>query len=375
MPMFRTLCLFACLGFATQLSAQDKSAELFKPQGPVIKIAINLDNENLNLIKREPRKYVRATFQGGDVRLEDVAIHVKGAAGSFRNWDDKPALTINFDKFKKDQRFSGLDKMHINNSVQDGSYFCEMVSAELFRRANVPVARCTHARVELNNRKAGLYVLKEGFDKTFLKRYFENNDGVLYDGGFLMDIDAPLKIDSGTSDRKDLQVLLKACQEGDPKKRWDALNKLVDIDRFVSLCVVEVLACDWDGYARNRNNYRLYHDPKSDKFTFFAHGKDQMFQNPGDGLWHGWQSHVGRAVLDHPEGKKKYIDRMKQLCERDFTTEAMFKVIDEALPRAKEAMEKIQPGAGKQFENEANALKERIKQRVEFVKRELPKLK
>ena len=113
-----------------------------------------------------------------------VGVHLKGAAGSFRNVDDKPALTLNFDRFVEHQRFHGLDKIHLNNSVQDPAWMTEIVCGDLFLAAGVPTARATHAVVDLAGRPRGLYVLKEGYNRTFLKRYFQNPNGNLYDGGF-----------------------------------------------------------------------------------------------------------------------------------------------------------------------------------------------
>lgn len=354
----------------------DKAAELFNPKSPPLKIEITVDKANKAQLDKDPRKYVRCTFKAGDTTFDDVAIHLKGAAGSFRGFDDKPAFTINFDKLKKDQAFFGLDKIHLNNSVQDGSYFNEIIAADLCARAGLPAARFIHVRLELNGRKVGMYLLKEGYDKTFLKRYFSDASGNLYDGGFLQDIDAPLKQDSGSGKgHADLKVLVAACREGDAKKRWEALQKNLDIDRFVTLCVMETLIGDWDGYARNRNNYRLYHDPKTDKFVFIPHGKDQLFQNPGEGLWHGWQGMVANAVLNHPEGKKLYIAKMNQVVKDVFTVDSVNKLVDDYVPRAKEIAAKIDPNWPKGFEGEANNVKKRVKDRIDFVNRELKNLK
>src|SRR5260370_9148043 len=94
---------------------------------------------------------------------------------------DRPALTLNFDKFNEGQRFHGLDKIHLNNSVQDPTWMTETICSELFRDAGVPAARTSYARVELNGRDLGLYLLQEGMEKTFLRGYFSNPGGNLYD--------------------------------------------------------------------------------------------------------------------------------------------------------------------------------------------------
>ena len=168
---------------AGEIGRADASEEFFT-NGPVPHLKIEITGTNWTALQRNSRAYVRATIHDGDKVYTEVGIHLKGAAGSSRDLNDKPALTLKFDKFRDGQRFHGLDKIHLNNSVQDGSYMTELICGELFRAAGVPAARTTHARVGLNGRDLGLYVLKEGFNKTFLRRYFSDPNGNLYDGGF-----------------------------------------------------------------------------------------------------------------------------------------------------------------------------------------------
>src|SRR5262245_21794333 len=91
------------------------------------KFVITLDDANLKLMRQDPRKYVRALVRDQHGEFKDVAMHLKGAAGSFRNFEDKPALTLNFDKFTAGQRYHGIDKLHLNNSVQDPTYLTEII--------------------------------------------------------------------------------------------------------------------------------------------------------------------------------------------------------------------------------------------------------
>ena len=354
----------------------DPSVEFFKPTGPVPVFKITVEKAEADSLRREPRKYVKCALQVGNQTFKDVAIHLKGAAGSTRGFDDKPAMTLNMDKLKDNQLLFGMDKFHLNNSVQDPTYLNEILCGELALANNLPAARGTHALVELNGRKLGLFVLKEGFDTTFLRRHFADTSGNLYDGGFLTDIDHPLQLDQGTPKmHKDLQDLVKLCREPNAEKRFAALDKVLDIDRMVTNAALQVIGADWDGYCRNRNNYRVYFDPKSGKAVFFPHGMDQMFQNPHDAVWHGWGGIAARAVLDTPEGKKRYIARLKEMTEKHFTVEKWNRRIDELVPRMKEALDSVHKGSGKNFDNEVRAYKDRIRQRAEYLKREVPKLK
>src|SRR6185295_20034700 len=105
--------------------------------------------------------------------------------------------TLNFDKFARGQRFHGLQKIHLNNSVQDPSYLSEALARELFLDVGVPSPRAGHAFVRIEGRDAGLYVLLEGWNKQFLKRHFKSVKGNLYDGGSGGDVTKALKVGNG----------------------------------------------------------------------------------------------------------------------------------------------------------------------------------
>jgi len=117
---FVLLCGLAALAPAQQAKPAEESAEFFK-SGKVLELAIELGPKELESLRREPRKYVAATLKEGDKVYRNIGLHVKGAAGSTRSIDDKPGLTVNMDKYVEGQRFRGMDKLHLANSVQDPS--------------------------------------------------------------------------------------------------------------------------------------------------------------------------------------------------------------------------------------------------------------
>ena len=245
-------------------------ADIFEP-APLRKIKIEIKGAALQKLTQDNRRYAPAVFRDGDVVLTNVGIHLKGAAGSFRDFNDRPALTVNFDKFAPSQNWHGLHKIHLNNSVQDGSMLTENICGELFRQAGVPAPRVSNARVELNGRDLGVYVLIEGFDKTFLHQYYKKANGHLYDGGFCQDINNTLQLTGGEPNQPqpELKALAAAAQERDLTRRWEKLQELLDMDRFLSFCALEIMTWDWDGYLLKPNNYKLYWDPQANKITFF----------------------------------------------------------------------------------------------------------
>src|SRR5258706_3527822 len=108
------------------------AAELFS-NGLPVQINIQISDEDVKALKKDSRKYVRATLIEGELVYTNVGLHLKGSAGSFRQIDDpKPPFTLSFNQFNLEQRFHGLRKIHLNNSVQDGSYLNELLAGALF---------------------------------------------------------------------------------------------------------------------------------------------------------------------------------------------------------------------------------------------------
>src|SRR5438874_3558527 len=315
-PALLTMLFFGQLSSAADAEAVKDSDALFN-SGQVLNLSIELGPKELDSLRREPRKYVKATLKEGDkIVFRDVGVHLKRAAGSFRGIDDKASLTINMHKFKDGQRFHGLDKFHLANSLQDPSYVSELICGELFRAAGVPASRVAHAVVTVNGRRRGLYYLKEGYDKFFRQRHFGNAGGNLYDGGFLRDIDQPLQLLSTKGDVKDqadLKKLVAAARDRDPKRRFERMEKLLDLDKFVSFLVLEVITWDWDGYPMNRNNYRVYHEPKRDKIVFIPSGMDQMFGDPNGTVLPNFQGLIAQALLQTPQGRERYLARFREI--------------------------------------------------------------
>lgn len=342
--------------------AKPDASDPFFANGEIPRLKIEISPEELNKLRADQRAYVRCKVIENDQKeYREVGVKLKGAAGSFRNFDDKPALTLNFDKYLRDQTFHDMEKIHLNNSVQDPSYLSELICAELNLAAGVPATRATHARVWLNGRDVGFYVLKQGFDDPFLKRHFPSSKGNLYDGGFLQEIDAKLEKDSGKGpdDHSDLQALVAACREGDPAKRAQRVSELLDVEKFISFMALELMGCHWDGYCQNRNNYRVYFDPDTKKAHFFPHGMDQMFGDTNFGVLHTPGALAANVVMQNPEWRGRYRDRLHELVPL-FNPEKLHKRIDEVQARIQPVLKQMNEGFARDQENHARGLKDRL---------------
>jgi spore coat protein CotH len=372
-----SIALLALVPANVRAQKANKESEAFFKSDKVIHIEIDIGKKELDSLRREPRKYVKATLKVEGQVYPDIGLHVKGAAGSSRGIDDKPGLTLNMDKFDGEKLFHGMDKFHLANSVQDASYVSEFICGELFRAAGVPASRVSFATVTINGRKRGMYYLKEGYDKNFLKQYFKNTDGNFHDGGFLREIDQPLQLlrsKNDVKDRADLKALNAAARIADAKQRFEKLEKVLDMDRFISYLALEAITWDWDGYPMNRNNYRIYHDPARDKLIFLPSGMDQMFGNPGGPILPGFQGLVATSVINTPEGKKRYFARMAEIQKDIFQPEKLVKRLDELQARIQPALTAVDKGAGQGYPAQINRMKDLIRQRAKSVEQQLKKV-
>src|SRR5438105_4813164 len=294
-------------------------ADLFT-NGPVPRLRIEIAPNRLAELRRSSREYVPAMLREGPATYENVGIHLKGSTGSFRGVDDKPALTLSFGKFVPGQRFHGLEKIHLNNSVEDPSYLNEALGSELFRAAGVPAPRVSHSIVELNGRSLGLYVLKEGFTEDFLGIHFRQTTGNLYEPGPGHDADQLLKknFGNGARDQSDLKALAAAAKDPDLAQRWQRLKQNLDMERFISFMAMEVITGHRDGYCLARNNFRIYHDVDTDKILFFPHGMDQLFGKSPSTVQPRMNGLVARAVMETSQGRQQYRQRVGFLLTNAF---------------------------------------------------------
>lgn len=355
------------------------AAEALFTRDPIPKLRIELTPDNLNKLRQSAREYVTATVRETavgantpEVTYSNVGVHLKGGAGSYRNVDDRPGLTLKFDKFAPGQTFHGLEKLHLNNSVQDPTLMSENLGNALFREAGVPATRVTYARVWINDRDMGVFVLKEGFDDAFLRRFFENPKGTLYEGGFLRDIDGgmPERVNKARKDPSKISALIAASREGDPAARKKKLDAVLDVDRFLSFMAMEALTAHWDGYCPQVNNYRVYHDPARDRLVFVPHGTDQLFQQVGFALLPN-RGMVARAVTDAPDDRFAYLDRVADLRQKVFTPERLGKLLDEISARLAPAMADAGPDGARRHKEQTEAFRQRLLERVKNVDQQL----
>ena len=287
----------------------------------------------------------------------DVGVRKKGFIGS--QSDTKPALKLRFDKYTDGQSLGGvMERMTLNNSIQDPSMVNTCLSYRVFSAAGNPAPRCNFATVSVNGKDLGLYVHVEEIKAPFLARRFESAEGNLYEGtvsDFTPTYRGTIekKNNEDAADWSDIDAVVVALQ--DPSDAGlKALGEIVDLDRFLSFWATEVLVGHWDGYAGDRNNYQFYREPDG-PFVFIPWGPDDTFHlrddpNPFDNIANPPPSVLALTAIPNrlyndPDWRVHYVARLKELLDTVWDEEELLAAVDEmaaivqqhALPEAREA--------------------------------------
>jgi hypothetical protein len=342
------------------------TADAFFTNGTIVQLSIEASpsaTEILrNTLRNGPRESVSVTLREGATVYHNVAVRLKGGSGSFRRLDERPGFTLDFNLYQPDARFHGLKKLHLNNGAQDPTCLSEVIGGQLFREAGVPAARAAHALVEFNGRRLGLYVVMEAMDGEFLAHQFQDKSGNLYgqtpsgdvsDRLGRMEGDAPLTYD-------DLQGLAATVRDPDAKARLEKIPQKLEIEKFISYMAMEMILAHHDGYTLNRHNFRLYHDPATDRFTFIPHDLDQLMKRPPAGLMVQPRGLVAQAVLSTPEFRARYQARICELATNVFVVPRLTNRVDHAVAAVLPTIQAYDPAIAATFTNLAAEFKTRI---------------
>jgi spore coat protein H len=348
-------------------SASPGTADALFTNGVVRLLKIEIPKAGLRSLDRDARTYVRATLREGNVVYTNCLIRLKGNAGSFQPVEDKPGLTVRFDE--AGTFFHGLNKIHLNNSVQDSTCLSEWLCSEIFREAGVPAPRAAPVLVELNGRRLGLYVLLESVDRQFLARYFKNTHGNVYSPSSNADIDQPLDCIGGHENNlgSDLKALASAARASGAAR----LPQVLDMDRFISFLAVEVMLCHWDGYTFNVKNYLVYHNLDTGKMVFIPHDMDQMLGDPGRPVFPSVQGMVSQAILQGSSTRTRYWERFRDIDAHVFIAPVLTGRLDALVVKLSPQIKAYDPGLAREFVDNAQNLKARVVDRARNLRTQL----
>ena len=130
----------------------------------------------------EQDTYYPADLRWNGITARNVGIRSRGSGT--RN-GTKPGLRVDVNRYLADQEFLGLKALVLDNGFTDPSTMRERLSMRLFARLGLPAPREVHVRQFINGAYAGLYVLVEPVDRTFIAHTFGADEAHVEEGGYL----------------------------------------------------------------------------------------------------------------------------------------------------------------------------------------------
>jgi hypothetical protein len=102
---------------------------------------------------------------------------------------------------------------------------------------------------------------------------------------------------------------------------------------------------------------------------------DQMFGDTGWPILPGWGGLVARAVVETPEGKKRYFVRAKEIMKTVFKPDDLVKRLNELEKQVRPALAMVDPGAAQGYKGQVDRLRDAIRQRAKNVEAQLKDVK
>lgn len=112
-----------------------------------------------------------------------VGIRAKGntSLSSMAQYDnDRYSFKIEFDHYQKKKTYRGLDKLSLNNIIQDATYMKDYWSYTFMNQMGLASPLCSYTEIYVNGEYWGLYLAVEGVEKAFLERNYGEDYGELY---------------------------------------------------------------------------------------------------------------------------------------------------------------------------------------------------
>jgi hypothetical protein len=328
---------------------------------------VELDEAASQRLSQRPTTYVSGRVRVGSLSFEQVGVRLKGR-GTFQPISQRPNLTLKFNWRLPKQRFAGLAKVLLENSGQDATLLCKLVSNGAFADAHIPAPRYTQARVKVNGRDLGRYVVAEAVNKSFLHRHFGNAEGNLYEGQ-VQDIGPRLKQENGQrGNYSDLAQLYAAATQTERAARPKALAQLLDAEEFLDFLAVEMIIANWDGYAYHQGNYRIYANPDTGRMVFIPHDLDNTLFESNMPLLPPPTSILARALVATSEQREAFRQRVARLLPKVLDPERIEARVAQSVSRLEHG---ANPAETEAIARRAALLLKRIGERTAHLRMEL----
>lgn len=212
--------------------------------------------------------------------FKNVAIRGKGNTSLSQVTNDRYSYKIEFDHYTDALTYHGLDKLCLNNIIQDNTYMKDYLCYQMMQQMGVAAPLCSYAYLTVNGEDWGLYLAVEAVEESFLQRSYGSDYGELYKpdstemgggnfagGSGSADVLLQYIDDDPDSYSNIFDNAKTSCSEADKARLIAALKTLssedassaVDADMVIRYFVAHNFVLNFDSYTGSMiHNYYLY---------------------------------------------------------------------------------------------------------------------
>lgn len=131
----------------------------------------------------QAEEYISCNVTIDGETLYNVGIRPKGntSLSSVASMDsDRYSFKIEFDHYDGSINYDGLDKIALNNIIQDNTYMKDYLSYKMMREMGVAASLCSYVYISVNGEEWGLYIGVEAVEESFAQRNYGNDYGEIY---------------------------------------------------------------------------------------------------------------------------------------------------------------------------------------------------
>ncbi|MBE6882261.1 MAG: spore coat protein CotH [Ruminococcaceae bacterium] len=146
-------------------------------------IAIEMENWDSFIETAENEEYSVCNVTIDGETIKNVGIRGKGNT-SLSNvssmGSQRYSFKIEFDQYDGTSTYHGLDKLSLNNLIQDSTFMKDYLVYTMMNEFGANAPLCSFVYITVNGEDWGLYLAVEGVEESFLQRNYGNDYGELY---------------------------------------------------------------------------------------------------------------------------------------------------------------------------------------------------
>lgn len=294
------ICIFVCV-FALLLAFLSMNAELLGIEAAAksmpyekkifddtkvhtMDIIIDESSWDSMLENALQEEYVTCAVVIDGETYRNIALRTKGntSLSQVSSMDsDRYSFKIEFDHYESNKTYYGLDKLILNNIIQDTTYLKDYLTYHMMNDIGVAAPLSSFVNLSVNGEEIGFYLAVEGVEEAMIERSYDTVTGRLYkpdnmsmgggdqqsrsrdDSASLIYTDDEIEsyntiwngavFDITESDQTRLMESLKKLNAGED------LESVVDVEMVLKYFVVHNFVVNFDSYTGNmKHNYYLY---------------------------------------------------------------------------------------------------------------------